>query len=152
MTFLLIWLPLSAVGGVRAAYAISHRFLPSGLPRKAVILASTVLLTALAFIGGVGVAGWLAYSYAQQPFSSQQWATQPASRYTIVQDLINSGSLRGLTKLQSLPLLGKPDTGADTDAWTYELGQEPSFLGSSPAVLTLYFENGRIYRHELIRP
>jgi hypothetical protein len=152
MTFLLTWLPFSVIGGVWAAYAISHRFLPSGWPKTVGFFTSAVLLTSGIFIGGLACVGGLAYSYAEQPFSSHQWQAEPNTRYTIVQDLLASGSLHKLNKAQTLSLLKEPDIGEATNAWTYELGQEPGFFSSSPAVLTLHFENGRIYRHELIRP
>ncbi|WP_044001039.1 hypothetical protein [Hymenobacter swuensis] len=152
ISILLIWLPFSLAGGIWAGYVLTRRFPFSGWHRKAVILANSFLLTLLIFIGGIATFGWVAYSYPRQSFIPQHWVAQPTARYTKVQDLVDSGILRNLPKSQALSLLGKPDVGENTDAWTYELGEEPSFLGSSPAMLTIYFEHGQISRHELIRP
>ncbi len=152
IAFVLVWLPLSFVIGSCIAYVITHRFLSAAWHRTALTFAGAILLTLLCFVSGIGVFGWIAYSYPRQPFSSAQWALHPATRYTLIESLRTSTLLYKLSKTQTIALLGKPDVGLNTDAWTYELGYEPGFLTLSPSVLTIYFENNRVISQELIQP
>ncbi|TYZ06276.1 outer membrane protein assembly factor BamE [Hymenobacter lutimineralis] len=150
-TFLLTWLPILLVGAV---YLLSRflwpRLLRPSWYRPWLSVGTTVLLLPVLLTVGIGIWGAVAYSYPDRPFTPQAWAAQPAKRYELLENLLDSGQLDGATKSHVASLLGKPVVAFENDEWFYELGAPPGFLVINLDVLTIQFEQGKVVHHSVI--
>ncbi|WP_409271833.1 hypothetical protein V1499_19580 [Neobacillus sp. SCS-31] len=94
----------------------------------------------------------------QNDFSTEKWIAQPIERGKIVDDLLTSYQLVGMSKQEIVELLG-PD-GEPTDlgpignrsdnALAYNLGAEPGFFSMDDAWLVIYFDiDNRVSAYKL---
>ena len=87
----------------------------------------------------------------EERFKKNQWKTNPAQRYKMVDDLIESQILIGKTKDDVIFLLGKPNLSSTTenDMFTYRLGEPPSFFEAKRELLLILFVNQRVKKTTL---
>ncbi|RDU37867.1 hypothetical protein DRW41_08605 [Neobacillus piezotolerans] len=96
----------------------------------------------------VAIGGIYIWFEKQNDFSTEKWIAEPFERGKIVDDLLTSYQLVGMTKQEIVKLLG-PD-GEPTDlgpignrndnTLAYNLGPEPGFISIDDAWLVIYFD------------
>ncbi|MDT0558608.1 hypothetical protein RM697_08120 [Ichthyenterobacterium sp. W332] len=87
----------------------------------------------------------LIYLFEEQ-FVSYKWKTEQSRRYKMVDDLIESQTLIGLSKQEVLVLLGQPNTTIlnKKDAFVYNIGKQPSFVETKREHLLVIFINNHV--------
>ncbi|MBC6988179.1 hypothetical protein [Hymenobacter sp. BT491] len=112
-----------------------------------------VVIAALAAAITTPLLGWagvrltlyaLAY-YPHRDFNSKKWAADPLKRYEMMDDLLASQRLLGLSPPQVEALLGRPNL-SNAGAWEYYLGMTPKVLSIDGDALTILFQNGKVIR------
>lgn len=94
----------------------------------------------------------------QNDFSTERWIDKPFERVKIVDDLLTSYQLVGMTKQEIVELLGTDweptdlghlDNRSD-NAFAYNLGPEPGFISIDDAWLVIYFnKHNRVSDYKL---
>lgn len=94
----------------------------------------------------------------QNDFSTNKWVEKPLERVKIVDDLLTSYQLVGMTKQEIVELLGtdwEPTDLGNLDsrsgnASAYNLGPEPGFISIDDAWLVIYFDKAdRVIEYRL---
>ncbi|MBC2844307.1 hypothetical protein [Winogradskyella flava] len=82
----------------------------------------------------------------EERFSTEQWLENPAQRYKMVDDLIESQILIGKTKDEVAGVLGQPNLRSpeERDAFAYSIGEHPSFFESKREMLVITFVNQKV--------
>ena len=82
----------------------------------------------------------------EERFKRQQWRSEPARRYKMVDDLIESQLLIDKTKDEVIVILGKPNSIStiEKDVFAYRLGEQPSFFEASREQLIVIFVNQKV--------
>ncbi|WP_296386890.1 hypothetical protein [Winogradskyella sp.] len=82
----------------------------------------------------------------EERFNKEQWRSQPATRYKMVDDIIESQLLIDKTKDEVIVILGKPNSTSTTekDVFAYRLGEQPSFFKSGREQLLVIFVNQKV--------
>jgi len=92
----------------------------------------------------------------QKYFSSELWMENPALRYELSDNMINSGVLKGKSKTEVKNLLGKPEwlswndslKAHNKDKWNYALGLEPGAFNEQKECIELSFKNEKLTKIE----
>jgi outer membrane protein assembly factor BamE (lipoprotein component of BamABCDE complex) len=81
-------------------------------------------------------------------FDKNQWRSNPARRYQMVDDIIESQMLKDKTKDEVLLLLGEPNSSAsaEKEVFLYRLGNPPTFFDSKREQLLIVFEDGKVFK------
>ena len=78
----------------------------------------------------------------EKHFDSEDWKSQPTERYKMVDNLIEQQLLMGMTKAETIDLLGKPNaTLSSGSVFLYKIGHVPSFFKSKTEQLLIVFED-----------
>ena len=82
----------------------------------------------------------------EERFDKDLWSTQPSKRHEMVDDLIESQILLNKTKKEVIDILGEPNSSINNEnnAFTYRLGQAPSFFKSNRERLLVVFEDQKV--------
>ena len=92
--------------------------------------------------------------YTHRSFNREDWATQIHQRHTMVDDLVESKNLIGLTKKQVVHLLGKPYNPypqlgiTEERVLYYDMSDKPA-SGADPWVLIIEFQEDRVSKYYL---
>ena len=84
----------------------------------------------------------------EERFDKNLWSTEPSKRHEMVDDLIESQILLDKTKNEVIAILGEPNSSITNDdaAFTYRLGQAPSFFKSKRERLLIVFVDNKVSR------
>ncbi|WP_299520922.1 hypothetical protein [Winogradskyella sp.] len=79
----------------------------------------------------------------EERFKEERWTTNPAQRYKMVDDLIESQLLMYKSKLEVRKILGEPSSSsnAEKDIFIYSIGDLPNFFNSRKEHLLIIFVN-----------
>lgn len=89
----------------------------------------------------------------EERFDKERWRSEPATRYKMVDDVIESQLLMGKTKDEVIVLLGKPNSSStiEKDLFLYRLGQQPSFFEAKREQLLIVFENQKVIKVTIVQ-
>ncbi|MCM3663674.1 hypothetical protein M3204_04620 [Mesobacillus subterraneus] len=92
-------------------------------------------------------------------FTTEKWINEPLKRGEIVDDLLTSYKMVGMTKKEVINLLGssgepidmeRPIGEREINGLNFNLGPEPGFMSIDDAWLIIYFdEDNRVSRYKL---
>jgi hypothetical protein len=84
----------------------------------------------------------------EERFDKHEWRRDPARRYQMVDDVIESQMLMDKSKNEVIELLGEPNSSvsAEKDVFLYRLGNPPTFFESKREQLLIVFEDGKVYK------
>ncbi|WP_299127494.1 hypothetical protein [uncultured Winogradskyella sp.] len=82
----------------------------------------------------------------EERFNKEQWSNQPALRYKMVDDIIESQRFIKKSKDEVIYLLGQPTLKSNTekDIFIYNIGKQPSFITSHKEHLLIVFKNEKV--------
>jgi hypothetical protein len=145
--FLLLCVGLLGLLVFKAVDYLLVRFWPRLQRPNRVTIPAAILITPLLCVAIPYVALALYLYYPHRAFNKSDWATDLPKRYELVDDLVASQKLVGLTEEQVVALLGKPDRESKSDAaWHYYLGMTPKLIPIDGDALSLQFKNGKVVR------
>lgn len=122
------------------------RFRPTLHRPRRVALTAAILITPLLCVAIPYLVLALYLYYPHRDFNKTEWATNQPKRYELVEDLVASHKLVGLTEPQVIALLGKPDVRFGDD-WEYYLGMTPKLIPIDGDALSLQFSKGKVVRY-----
>ncbi|WP_040247093.1 hypothetical protein [Psychroserpens mesophilus] len=84
----------------------------------------------------------------EERFDERKWRSDPARRYQMVDDVIESQMLMDKSQAEVIQLLGEPNSSAsaEKEVFLYRLGNPPTFFESKREQLLIVFENGKVYK------
>ena len=87
----------------------------------------------------------------QKAFSSDEWKSNPEVRLSMVDDLKNSGVLKGKTKDQVIKLLGSDckHCESESNSWMYYVDLRKGITNPNLTILDITFENNRVFECSL---
>jgi hypothetical protein len=99
------------------------------------------LLFFIAFVAGT----ILIYQFEER-FDENIWRSEPARRYNLVDDIIESQLLIGKTKDEVIALLGDSYStlSLNQESFIYSLGKPPSFFEPKEELLVIVFVNQKV--------
>ena len=102
------------------------------------------------FFGAALIASFLIWAFEER-FDEQSWRANPAMRYKMVDDIIDSDLLIGKSKNDVIQLLGPSNDNNNygKDNLVYKLGKPPSFSEPKVSRLIVIIELG--YVNEVIK-
>ena len=82
----------------------------------------------------------------EERFDEELWRNQPATRYKLADDIIESQLLMGKTIDEVIEHLGKPNStlNLNKESFIYRLGTPPSFLEPKMELLLIVFEHQKV--------
>jgi hypothetical protein len=144
-TVLLLCVGLLGLLVFRAVTYLVARFWPSLQRPTRIALPATILITPLLCVAIPYLFLAFYLYYPHRDFNKADWATK---RYELVEDLVASHKLVGLTEEQVGELLGAPDRESTSAAtWEYYLGMTPKLIPIDGDALSLQFSNGKVVRY-----
>ncbi|TGD83127.1 outer membrane protein assembly factor BamE domain-containing protein [Hymenobacter wooponensis] len=147
-TVLLLCVGLLGLLVFRAATYLVARFWPSMQRPTRIALPAAILITPLLCVAIPNLFLALYLYYPHRDFNKADWATNLPKRHELVDDLVASHKLVGLTEQQVVELLGAPNTESKCDAtWEYYLGMTPKLIPIDGDALSLQFSNGKVVRY-----
>ena len=132
----------------RTATYVVARLWPSLQRPNRIALPATILITPLLCVAIPYLLLAIYLYYPHRDFNKADWATNMPKRYELVEDLVASHKLVGLTEQQVVELLGTPDMKFKPGAtWEYYLGMTPKLIPIDGDALSLQFSNGKVVRY-----
>ena len=144
-------------------FVLIYLFLKTVDKRKwLVLLISLVLTPVIYFYVFYPFINIISSYHHQKYFDSDNWKDNPALRYEMIDQMIISEDLQGISTSEAKDLFGKAEWYTWDDAlkqhdstkWNYGLGIEPGAFNSQKSSAIIRFENGELveilsYKEEL---
>lgn len=106
--------------------------------------------TILIFIGGFTI--WVDNKHE---FTKEKWIKRPTNRSEIVEDLLQTYKLSGMTQDEVITMLGIPEVEhpigeSEAKGLSYNIGPEPGFMSIDDAWLDIYLnKEGHVSHYDL---
>ena len=141
LSALLVYAFIISIRGISRAKVIGRK------PRRALWILGFIALIPFAVLDAFMWFLFLLSYYPHRSFDKDLWTTDVHQRYTMADDLVDSKSLIGLTKIQVTGLLGKPYNpwpqfkNTENNILYYDMSDRPT-SGADPYILVIKFQNG----------
>ena len=147
LSFLIVTVIVCAV-----VYFIFKKKLPNYNPIKnPYYWITSVIVSPIVFVGIIMIWFLVSTSVEKKEFNKSTWIENPDYRYELVDDLIDSNKLIGLTLEEIRGLLGEADYIHDTVSG-YNIGYSNEiFMNLDPDWLEIEFESGKV-KNTTVRP
>ena len=134
-------------------FSLLYLFLRTVDKRKWLVLIISLILTPIAYFYVFYPFLNIITSYHHQKyFDSDKWKNNPALRYEMIDQMVTSEALIGVSPNEAEGLLGQPEWYTWNDAlkqhdsskWNYGLGIKPGAFNTAKSNALILFENGKL--------
>ncbi len=117
--------------------------------RKIAILAATIIVTPLIYVGLILLWIFSISYYPNRDFDKKKWVSDKDKRYELSKDIVASKMLIGKTKSQVRQILGDEGDNKDSfNVWTFGLGVRPELLNIDDSYLQIEFDSNKVVNVE----
>lgn len=149
-TALLVCVGLLGLIVFRLVEYLVVRFWPTLQRPNRIVVPAAIVITPLLCVAIPYLALALYLYYPHRDFNKADWTNKQGKRYELVEDLVASQKVVGLTEQEVVALLGAPDMKSKIDAtWEYYLGMTPKLIPIDGDALSLQFSNGKVVRYRV---
>jgi len=123
---------------------ILKRFIQDKKTRNWTSIIGTIILAPILYLGLVLAFFSYLFFEPQYDFDREKWFDDKHSRFEMIDDIEESGILKGKSKTEIIEFIGEPEFKDSTDIWTYDLGMSGAGFGWQFNSLELTFQNGKV--------